>query len=129
MLQARNILAIVLVLAAVGVVAEGHAAATSPAAVEVLEQQCSATGGVGALTVRVTNPTTDTIVVTPHVWSSKQHVQFPWSPSNLQIPPGETVVTIRPPDDRGVIDGGRGQVWVADGQQRAIENFEVRQCE
>lgn len=109
------------------IVGVGHVAATLPAQVTVLEEHCTA-GNVTALTLAVEYDGTQPVTVTPHVWSSKQHVQFPWQPESIQLEPGRQVVHITAPDPRAYIQSERGQVWLASGQQRSITNWEVTPC-
>lgn len=121
-MQLRNAVSVLVVLLAVGaIVAQGHAAATLAADVDVVEQTCEA-GTVTALTLRI--DAAEPVVVTPHVWSAKQHVQFAWQPSTIRVTGTETV-RIRAPDPRAYIQSDRAQVWIADGQRRAIANFAV----
>jgi len=121
------IAALVTALVLGNIVASGHAAATLEADVDVLEQTCE-DGAVTELRLHVSQESAPSLTVTPHVWSSKQHVQFAWDPESITVYDGGTNVTISAPDERAYIAGDRAQVWVAAGQQRAIENFEVRAC-
>lgn len=115
----------VLVFAQIGTA--GHAAATLDADVDVVEQHCDS-DTVTALTLRVDFEAASSATATAHVWSSRQHVQFSWEPRDIQLFDGTQNVTITAPDERAYIEGDRAQVWLAVGQQRAIENFEVRRC-
>jgi hypothetical protein len=109
------------------IVMSGHARATLDADVEVVGQTCE-DGAVTDLRLHISQESAPSLTVTPHVWSSRQHVQFTWEPSSITVYDGSQNVTISAPDERAVLNGDRGQVWIAAGQQRAIENFEVRSC-
>ncbi|WP_435067710.1 hypothetical protein [Haloplanus sp. C73] len=109
------------------VVMSGHAAATLDGDVEVISQTCD-DGAVTALDLHIIQESAPSLTVTPHVWSSRQHVQFTWEPASITVYDGGTNVTISVPDERAYIEGDRAQVWISAGQQRSIENFKVRQC-
>jgi hypothetical protein len=109
------------------IVVSGHAAATLNADVDVVGQACE-DGAVTDLRLHISQESAPSLTVTPHVWSSRQHVQFTWDPASITVYDGGQNVTISAPDERAYIEGDRAQVWVAAGQQRAIENFEVRSC-
>jgi len=109
------------------IVTAGHAAATLDADVDVLDQHCEA-GAVDELTLQVDFEAAPSATATAHVWSSRQHVQFSWESRDIRLFDGTQNVTIAAPDQRAYIEGDRAQVWIAVGQQRAIENFEVRRC-
>jgi hypothetical protein len=124
----RTLLAVVVAGLVLGnIVVSGHAAATLDADVDVLEQTCE-DGVVTELRLHIAQESAPSLTVTPHVWSSKQHVQFPWTPESITVYDGGRNVTISAPDERAYIEGDRAQVWIAAGQERAIENFEVRAC-
>jgi len=125
---ATFIIAVVVSVLVLGqIVTAGHAAATLDADVDVIEQHCEA-DAVAELTLRIDFEQAPMATATAHVWSSRQHVQFSWEPRDIQLFDGEQNVTITAPDERAYVDGDRAQVWIAVGQQRAIENFEVRAC-
>jgi hypothetical protein len=118
---------VVTVLVLGNIVMSGHAAATLDADVEVIGQTCE-DGAVTDIRLHISQESAPSLTVTPHVWSSRQHVQFAWDPASITVYDGGQNVTISAPDERAYIEGDRAQVWVAAGQQRAIENFEVRSC-
>lgn len=125
---AASVIAVVVTLLVLGnLIASGHAAATLDADIVVVEQHCE-DGAVTALTLRAELNREGMQPVTPHVWSSRQHVQFTWDPSMTIIGDEPRTFRIEAPDDRAVIEGDRAQVYLAAGQQRVIENFEVRSC-
>jgi hypothetical protein len=109
------------------IIASGHAAATLDADLDVIGQTCS-DGAVTELTLRVGYEQAPMTTVTAHVWSSRQHVQFTWDRPDVRLFDGDQNITITAPDERAYIEGDRAQVYLATGQQRAIENFEVRLC-
>ena len=117
----------VTVLVVGNIIASGHAAATLEADVDVVGQTCE-DGAVTDLRLHISQESAPSLTVTPHVWSSRQHVQFTWEPASITVYDGGKNVTISAPDDRAVIEGDQAQVWIAAGQERAIENFEVRSC-
>lgn len=118
---------VVTVLVLGNIVMSGHAAATLDADVEVIGQTCE-DDAVTGLRLHISQESAPSLTVTPHVWSSRQHVQFAWEPTSITVYDGGQNVSISAPDDRAVIEGDRAQVYLAAGQQRAIENFEVREC-
>jgi len=111
------------------VVSQGHAATALPADVEVVEERCFH-GDVIELTLEVDYRGEVPVTVTPHVWSEHQHVQFAWSPQEIRLEPGTQTVAISAPEERAVINGigARGQIYLADGQRRAITNWGVGRC-
>jgi len=109
------------------IIVSGHASATLDADLDIIGQTCS-DGAVTELTLHVGYEQAPMTTVTPHVWSSRQHVQFTWEPRDVRLFDGDQNVTISAPDERAFIEGDRAQVWLAVGQKRAIQNFEVRSC-
>lgn len=109
------------------VISHGHAATTFPAEVAVVDERC-VDGNVTALRIAVGYHGDRPVTVTPHVWSSQQHVQFSWTPQAIRLDPGENFVTISAPDERAYLAGDRAQVYLADGQRRAITNWEIDRC-
>lgn len=124
----KILLAVVITVLVLGnVVVSGHAAATLDADVEVIGQNCK-DGAVTELRLHIAQESAPVVTVTPHVWSSRQYVQFTWEPAEIQVFDGGRNVTISAPDERAHIEGDRAQIWIAAGQQRSIQNFEVRRC-
>lgn len=122
-----TIAVVVSVLVLGQIVTAGHAAATLDADVDVIEQRCEA-DAVTDLTLRIDVESAPSSGATAHVWSSRQHVQFSWEPSGIRLHNGTQTVTISAPDERAHLKGDRGQVWLAVGQRRVLENIEVRSC-
>jgi len=104
-------------------------AATLQGDVEVVDIECNEYGHVNEISLQIKNQSNKTEEVTPHVWSSKHHVQYAWSPENITLKSGTQTVTITAPNrDAGPDPGERAQWWLADGQQRLVVNWKVPQC-
>jgi hypothetical protein len=97
-----------------------------PGSIGVASASCE-DGAVDELTLRVDYEGDEPATVTAHVWSERQHVQFAWEPTRVEIEPGEQTIHIEAPDERAVIEESRAQVWVASADgQRTVENIDVR---
>jgi len=116
--------AVVVLTVVIGVVSWGHAAATMPADVEVVDTTCER-GNVTEVTAEVTYRGETPAEVTAHVWGSRQHVQHSWEPTRFDVAPGTTRIKLEPPSFRGYLRGDRGQLALYDGQQRLITNWET----
>jgi len=99
---------------------------------EVVNATCDSVGedaNITALTLRVDYHGDEPITVHSHTWDGKRHVQHPWEPRSVRLEPGVQTVEIHSPRPRaGVTPGSRAQVYLNDGQRRAIENWGVRDC-
>jgi hypothetical protein len=112
--------------AAGGVVIAGHSAAQLPAEMDVvLEHVEEGERGpnITALVVEVDYHGDEPVTVTPHVWSSRQHVQHAWKPYNLTLQPGTNMIEFRSPNPHAPIRDDKAQLWLADGQRRATLNW------
>lgn len=122
----NNVAFALVVVLLVSSIAVAGSVTSLPADLDVEAADC-ADGTVDQLTLTVTYHGDEPRAVTPHVWSERQHVQFAWIPEQVWLEPGTQTVTITAPDARAVIDGERAQVYLVDGPQRVVENFDV-QC-
>lgn len=128
--RARVLVAIVvgaLALGTVGgVVIAGHSAAELPAEMDVVlehVEEGERGSNITALVVEVDYHGDEPITVTPHVWSSRQHVQHAWKPYNLTLQPGANMIEFRAPNPHAPIQSDKAQLWLADGQRRATLNW------
>lgn len=117
----------------VGVVAGGfvlgHAAATLPGNADVVATACNDHGETTEISLRVHYAGEQPVTATPHVWSSKHHIQYAWVPVDRRLEPGNQTVTITAPDrDAAPRPGELVQVSFAAGQQRLITSFEAGGC-
>ncbi len=105
----------------------GAQAATLPADVAVSDVDCR-DGEISSLELSVEYRGSEPVNVTPHVWSSNSHVQLSWTPTTIRLEPGANNVEIEPPRPRGRVGGDYAQLYLADGQQRAVVNWRVEAC-
>lgn len=124
------LLAAILAIALAGVgLSVGHAAATLPGDVDVVATECNDHGEKTEITLRVHYGGEQPVTATPHVWSSKHHIQYAWDPVDVRLEPGNQTVSITAPErDAAPTPGERVQVSFAAGQQRLITNFETGEC-
>jgi len=122
---------LVVVLLAVGgttIVAAGHASATLPADVEVVDETCTA-GRISAVTLSVTYYGDTPITVHSHTWDEERHIQYAWRPKTITLEPGTQQVQIQAPvADAQLTPAAVSQVYLNHGQQRAIYNWRSTTC-
>lgn len=102
----------------------GNEMATLQGDVDVVGVACD-DGNVTALELAIEIDEDQPVGITPHVWDAQQHVQHPWEPKLIILESGSHTIEISAPSVRAEMKGSPGQVYLADGQGRLIENFEV----
>jgi len=115
---------LVILLALTTIAVGGHQQATMN--VTVVDSTCI-DGNLSEITMRV--QVNESRTVTPHVWSSKSHVQMSWKPRNVSLHAGTQFVQLTRPEDRVAVRGDRAQLALNDGQKRLITNWEVDECQ
>lgn len=111
------------------ILAAGHAAAELPATATVTDSQCAEYGDVASVTLRVSLQTNSAVTVHAHTWDQKRHVQHAWTPSNVTLEPGVSIVTFQAPNPEAAITGGaHTQLALNSGQKRVITNWRARRC-
>lgn len=124
-----TVCAVLLILFATAGVFLGHDAATLPGDADVVATGCNDDGDIGEVTLRVEFRGEQPVTATPHVWSSKHHIQYAWAPEDVRLEPGAQTVTITAPRrDAAPTTGELVQVSFAAGQERLITNFEAGEC-
>jgi hypothetical protein len=131
----RVVIALGLVVSALGVLGAAHADAQLPAKATVVDSECNGRGAVSGereiatVRLRVTFAASEPVVVHPHTWDQKRHVQHAWEPRNVTLQPGTQTVTLRAPSrEARLTPGVRAQIALNDGQRRAVTNWEARRC-
>jgi len=123
----RELIVLGVVIAALAIGISGAQAASLPAGVTVSDVDCR-DGEIAALELTVEYRGSEPVEVTPHVWSSRSHVQLSWTPTTIVLEPGTNTVQIEPPRPRGRVAGDYAQMYLADGQRRAVTNWRVKAC-
>lgn len=123
----RKVVALAFVVIALAVGISGVQAASLPADVTVSDVDCR-DGEVAGLELTVEYHGSAPVEVTPHVWSTRSHVQLSWTPTTVVLEPGTNTVQIEPPRPRGRVAGDYAQVYLINGQQRAVTNWRVEAC-
>ncbi len=123
----RKLVLFGVVVAGIVIGISGVQAANLPAEVTVSDLDCR-DGEIASLELSVEYSGEDPVEVTPHVWSTRSHIQLSWDPTKITLEPGVNTVEIEPPRPRGRVVGDYAQVYLADGQRRAIANWRVKTC-
>lgn len=118
------VIVVVLVAAGAVVVGAGHEGSALEGDLEVVGATCDGSN-VTTLDLRVEIDEDSSVLATPHVWSAKQHIQHSWDPQLIILDRGTHTIEIASPSPRATMRSSTGQVYLADGQRRLVENFEV----
>lgn len=116
-----------MVIIALVIAASGVQAARLPADVTVSDVDCRE-GEIVGMELTVEYLDSEPVVVTPHVWGTRSHVQLSWDPTTIRLEPGTNTVEIEPPRPRGRIKGDYAQVYLTHEQQRATTNWRTESC-